>query len=537
MQPSRLAGLFLLVAQLGNPKAGVAVDDGENKAGIAEDGPGQILQRLHAQAGRHIRAGGGPGDQRHEDRTGILQGAGEVLCSQTPLPVGVAEHLAGDQNGQIGVAGGQSHGNAGDNRGQNQRAGALGHGKDLLQNHIQAAGPAHDSGEAEGAEDQQRGAHYSVHAASGQQTLNTRITDGCIEASLGNHGGVEPADGAGENVLQAGSLENYSFHTGQQGAAQHHGDGRLLQQGPGKDQYHRQQQKQIPVEHHIQLVEHGSDSVGGDAHAGIGIETHNGIDDQRDDGRRDRGVEHVADVLIEVAARSDGGQIGSIRQRGHLVAEVGTGDDRTGRGRQGNAQSAGNAHQRHAHGGHRAPRGTGDHGDHGGNQEGRDQHPVGVDDLDAVVNHHRNGARSHPGAHHCADRDQDQNGGHTLGNFGRDFIHHLIPGAAHAEGNNRRYRRHNNQQRLGAVPQHTLADGENQQHGDNRNNGLQKRRRPLGTDFLFFLLFLLFHDSFLRLFIARAGEISTADRVSSACLLDHDIINYAIRQNRAENMQ
>src|SRR5699024_1082032 len=103
---SRYLGiLFLLVAQLGNAEAGVAVDNGENEAGVAQDGPGQIVQSLHAQAGGHIRAGGGPGYQGHEHGARVLQGTGQVLGRQAPLPVGVPEHLAGDQDGEVGVAG------------------------------------------------------------------------------------------------------------------------------------------------------------------------------------------------------------------------------------------------------------------------------------------------------------------------------------------------------------------------------------------------------------------------------------------------
>ena len=71
--------------------------------------------------------------------------------------------------------------------------------------------------------------------------------------------------------------------------------------------------------------------------------------------------------------------------------------------------------------------GTGNNRNHCLDQERGNQHEFRVYDLDAVINHHRNGTGCHPGTNHSANTYKNQDGRHALCNLGADLIHHLIP--------------------------------------------------------------------------------------------------------------
>ncbi len=60
-----------------------------------------------------------------------------------------------------------------------------------------------------------------------------------------------------------------------------------------------------------------------------------GVDQQGHQGRGHGGVEHVPDVGVEVGTGADGADVGRIRQRRHLVAQVGPRDHGTSGGGQG----------------------------------------------------------------------------------------------------------------------------------------------------------------------------------------------------------
>ena len=114
-------------------------------------------------------------------------------------------------------------------------------------------------------------------------------------------------------------------------------------------------------------------------------------DDERHDERRGDRPQHPADVLADGDAADDARhEDGRLRQRRHLVAHVGPGDDGAGGDRRRHAEDRGHPDEGHAERARRRPRAPGDRpdggADHrdGGVEDRRSQHrdPVGHDGRD-----------------------------------------------------------------------------------------------------------------------------------------------------------
>ena len=88
--------------------------------------------------------------------------------------------------------------------------------------------------------------------------------------------------------------------------------------------------------------------------------------------RRAGGPDHVADVLPggEAAADELWDQDGGLRQRGHLVAEVGAADHRPGGDRLGKAQHVGHPDEGDPQGRRGGPGAAGDHADQRADRRG-----------------------------------------------------------------------------------------------------------------------------------------------------------------------
>ena len=150
----------------------------------------------------------------------------------------------------------------------------------------------------------------------------------------------------------------------------------------------------------------------------------------------------MTNVLIQLRTCCNRCQVRGIRQRRNFITEIGACDNSTGCSGQAYANRAGNAHQCYTHRSNRTPGGTCYNGDNCRNQERRHQHKCRADNLHAIINHHRNSTCGHPGANKRTNTGQNQNCRHTLSNLLTDFIHHLIPGNAHAESDNSSNRSH-----------------------------------------------------------------------------------------------
>ena len=196
----------------------------------------------------------------------------------------------------------------------------------------------------------------------------------------------------------------------------------------------------------------------------------------------------MSDMLIQCAACRDRSQVRGIRQRRHLITEVGTCDTCTCGSRKRHTQSTCNSHQGNPHGCDRTPGSTGNNRYNSLDQKCCNQHEFRVYNLNTIVNHHRNGTSCHPGTNHSANAYQNQNCRHTFCNLGTDLIHHLIPGNTHTERDKCRDCCYHDQERLRAVAEHALSNGKDQEHCDDRCDRFRKGGQTFGPFFLFFHL-------------------------------------------------
>ncbi len=114
--------------------------------------------------------------------------------------------------------------------------------------------------------------------------------------------------------------------------------------------------------------------------------------------------EHMLDVVEEVGPGGDGRQVGDVGEGRHLVAEIGAGDDGPRGQPQRHPQPHGDPDKGDAHGPDRPPGCSRGQRRDGADEAGRDQEELGRDELEAVVDDHRDGPAGHPGA----DEDSDQ---------------------------------------------------------------------------------------------------------------------------------
>ena len=140
-------------------------------------------------------------------------------------------------------------------------------------------------------------------------------------------------------------------------------------------------------------------------------------DDEADPERRARSPEHVPDVLTgrEAAADELRHEDRRLRERRHLVAEVGAADHGAGGDRLREAHHLGHADEGDAERAGRRPRAAGDHPDEGADRRGRHVEDRRVEQPHAVVDDGRDRAGHVPGADQRADREQDEDRAHRRG--------------------------------------------------------------------------------------------------------------------------
>ena len=234
-----------------------------------------------------------------------------------------------------------------------------------------------------------------------------------------------------ENQAQDGAREDT------QGNA---GDGGHLQGHRHNDDHRGQQQNGIDMEH---AALGNIQSVGKFRHAAhirvaavvLGDAQHTEEDDADHIGDG-RGQHHRLDVAHNISTSHGGSQVGGVGQGGHLIAEVGAGEDRAGGHAGVHAQAEANAHQGHAHGAHGTPGGTGGQGGDGADQQGGDEEDGGMHQLQAVVDHGGHHARVDPHADQDADDDQDTDGLKGLVNAVHHHLFNVFPLVAQIQGHN-----------------------------------------------------------------------------------------------------
>ena len=162
----------------------------------------------------------------------------------------------------------------------------------------------------------------------------------------------------------------------------------------GNDQQGRQQQ---PRTDDVALVERSQDAVDlGGVQASTLTVAEKGVQNEREQQARHRGVQHVPDVLEEVGASHGWSEVGRVAQRRELVTEVGSRDDRTSDHWLRYAQPLSNTHQRDADRRSRGPGRASSQRDDAADCARSDEEDRRREELEAVVHHARDDARLDP---------------------------------------------------------------------------------------------------------------------------------------------
>ena len=205
-----------------------------------------------------------------------------------------------------------------------------------------------------------------------------------------------------ENQAQDGAREDT------QGNA---GDGGHLQGHRHNDDHRGQQQNGIDMEHAAVGNIQGVGELGHAAHVRVAAVVLGDAQDTKENNTNDIGdgcgQHHGLHVAHYVGTSHGGSQVGGVGQGGHLIAEVGAGEDRAGGHAGVHAQAEANAHQGHAHGAHGTPGGTGSQGGNGADQHGGDKEDGGMHQLQAIVDHGGYHARIDPHTNQDTDDNQD----------------------------------------------------------------------------------------------------------------------------------
>ena len=168
-----------------------------------------------------------------------------------------------------------------------------------------------------------------------------------------------------------------------------------------------QEQRRVDIEHGLERA----GELRHAAHVGVAAVILHGAEnteaDEGDDVGDAGGQDHGLHVGHNVRACHSGRKVRGIGQRGHLVAEVGAGEDRTGGHAGAHAETEANAHQGDAHRTHRAPGGTGGKRGDGADENRRNEEDRGLEDLQTVEDHCGNDTGVDPNADEDTDDDED----------------------------------------------------------------------------------------------------------------------------------
>ena len=228
--------------------------------------------------------------------------------------------------------------------------------------------------------------------------------------------------------------------------------------------------------------------------------------------RRHRGIEHVADVGEDVDTDGRGGEHRGIGQERDLVAEIGSGDDRSGNPPFGESHGASDSHQRHADGGDGGPR-TAGHERHDGADRARcNKEKRRMQDLQSVVDQRGDDTRDHPRSGDGADEQQDQDGRRRSADVVDDGLFEHGPAAAvDADREHHADRRGRQQGDLASAvdgiaaegADHNVEQGRQDHQRDGRDPG--RRRFPGGR----FHIRLKNIPTFPDAKVAKSGEKSS----------------------------
>ena len=503
---------------VGDTDTHVGQDDVHHRHQPVEDRPGAVAAGAPdrgLQRGLHVGAAGVPGNQRGGDGGGALQRVGQRRGIDVHLVEVLGVHTAADDDGNVLVG----HGHVGEDAGAlgngNQTGGGLDDLLDLLDELAEHAGALHDAAVHHGDHDQGDGVAHVADTAAAEKLGDCIVDRGKDVLAV-------EAGGEGEALFQRKAViagvdqgaeggavrkDDSQHRTGEQAHGQA-GDRGDLQCNGNDDHQGRQHQQGVDVGEglldgvakgvgngHIARADRaGVEGAVEAEQIRVGCQRHQREDRQGDDIGNARGDQHELDVGHDVRAGHSRGQVRGIGQGGHLVAEVGAGNDRAGRDGGVDAQAVGDAQEGNAHGGRRAPGGAGRDGGDGADDHDSRQEEARAHDLQTVVNHRGNDACTHPDADHHADDQKDHDG---LQRSADAVDHHLLkrgPLEADHQGRQDRHDCRQEERCMDVVDLFDQQGNRNQRHGDEQNeHGLPE----LWLRLAFSLLFSLFHFLFL----------------------------------------
>ena len=471
-----LESCLLFLAQARDADAGRAPQEGEADGDPVAHRPRQVRERRDAERARHVGASRRPGEDRLPQGRRVLDRAREVLRVEAALHVLAAEHLARDEEGDLAVRGDADRREARRDRRRDEAEGRAHRLEELRDEDVERTGDRDDAGEGDRAEADEQDRHHRVHAAAVEEARDVLDDVLGVEAGLADHFDVEAVDACDDRVLEGDALEDHGVEHRDRAGHEDHGDRRLLPHRTAQDDDHRQQEQEVPVECRIEGAEDRADLLGdlatGQAEA----------EEEVDDGRREEGGEgrpqEVADVREQVDAGCHRGDVRRVRQGGELVSEVGARHDCAGDHREVRVHADRDAHEGDADRASGAPGGARAQGDDRGDDEGDDREVLRVDDLQAVVDEHRDRAARHPRADEEADRDEDEDRGHRLRDLLRDRAHDVVPGVAEAPCDQARDDSRGDEEGLDRELGEDVAASQQDDQRDDRDCGEEQARSP-----------------------------------------------------------
>ena len=406
--------------------------DGHEGADEVEDAIGQVGDGGHAEHGGLGHTAGVPRHEHGDDGGGVFYAAAQQTTFQSALVVKVAEEVAGEDDGDVLVAGGQVEEQAGAHGGADYADGAAGHADKDLGDGREHAAAVHHTAKAHGADDEPDGIHHTAHAARSHKVIEQGVAglDGGMGGG-GQHDALERLHGieavGAYQLAQDVGLGHGQGDGGHQGGGKEGDDGGQTARDEQAGDEGHQQQPRTDVEGVLQGL---SDGQGIGFGSGRGKEACHAEGNHGNGHRGHRGDHHVFDVGEEGHFGGGGCQHGGVAHQGNLVAEVGTGDDGTGYPAVFKAQGTADAHQGDADGGNGGPGGAGEQGDDGGDDAGSGQEDGGVQDLHPIINQGGDDAAGHPGAGYGSDEEQDDERRRGTAHVGDDGVLEYLPLAA-----------------------------------------------------------------------------------------------------------
>ena len=463
--------LRLRVDQRRHGPAGEAVEHRDQRVDQVEEAVGHVGPGRDPQRADHIGPAGVPRDQHRGQRPGVLQRTGQILGRQPPGAVGLTVHPARHHDGEVLVRAQDVHPQAGHDGGQHQPPRAAGGPQHRAGQRLQLARRLHHPAEAHGADDQRHGGEHGRQTAAGEQLVHQRVAGAGLDA-LERHQQPLP---------RRAPLHRDAEDRAQAPAAQHGRHGRDPQHHHGDDHQRRQQQQRVD---HEGVAEHGLDRLHLTGIRRLALAASDDrVEHQGDEQARSGGVDHVPDVVEQLSPGHGRRQVGGVRQRRHLVAEVGAGDHRPRHPRPGDAEPLPHADEGDAHGGGGGPRRAGGQGHQAADDAGGHEEHRRGEQLQPVVDHGRHDAGVDPRSDQHADHQQDDAG------LGRqaDAAHHrvldLVPAQSQLQRDEGGHHGAEDQRHVGRQLQLRVVHHRQVQRSDQRHHrqqgGPHRRHRPL----------------------------------------------------------